>query len=320
MPRRAAAASGLVLPAVEPMLATPARVLPAGHGFATEVKWDGIRCVARISAGTVLLTGRHGTDLTPRFPEITAALTALTTGPVTVDGEIVRFDERGRPSFALLQQRIHLTRDAAVRRLADTGPATFLAFDALHLDRPTLHLPYSRRREMLAALGLEGERVRTPPHWTGSSAKALAWTAEHGLEGVVAKRLDSPYRPGARTTDWIKVKHLRTVDVVIGGWIPGGPQQNLVKSLLCGVPEAAGLRYTGNVGSGLTQAERRALATALLRLETGRPPFVNTVDPPGRGDTIRWVRPVLTAEVEYLEWTEPRHRLRHPVWRGLREP
>ncbi|MDH6108700.1 bifunctional non-homologous end joining protein LigD [Kitasatospora sp. MAP12-15] len=308
------------LPVVEPMLATPSTTLPPDRGFAAEAKWDGIRCIARISRAGVRLSGRHGGDLTGRYPEIAAALAELPLDRTTLDGELVQLDEQGRPSFSLLQQRIHLTRPEAVQRLARARPVTFVVFDVLHLEEPTLQLPYVRRRELLAGLELGGARIKAPPHWTQDGAAAFAWTAEHGLEGVVAKRLQSRYTPGTRTADWIKVKHVRTVDIVIGGWIPGGPDGALVKSLLCGVPERGGLRYVGNVGTGFAQAERRALAAVLRRLESARMPFIGTLPPPRRGDVVHWVRPVLGAEVQYQEWTRPERRLRHPVWRGLREP
>ncbi|GAA1220872.1 ATP-dependent DNA ligase [Kitasatospora nipponensis] len=310
------------LVAVEPMLATPGP-LPRGAGWAFEVKWDGARAIARSHPDTgVVLTGRSGADLTAAFPEVVEALREqLPEGPLVLDGELVCFDPEGRPSFALLQRRLHLTRTAAIRSAARTLPATYLPFDLLlHGDGSLLQRPYRERRAALRALGLGGGRVRVPPHWeNGGGDAALAFTREHHLEGIVAKRLESRYAPGIRSTDWVKTKSLRTVDIVIGGWIAGGPAGTAVKAVLSGLPTPEGLRYVGRVGTGFSTAERRALAALLRRLQSPTSPFSTPVTDIPRGDVLAFTRPVLTAEVEHLEWTSA-GRLRQPVWRGLRGP
>ncbi|MDH6137867.1 bifunctional non-homologous end joining protein LigD [Kitasatospora sp. MAA4] len=306
---------------VAPMLATPG-ALPSGPGWAFEVKWDGVRAGALAGArGDVLLVGRHGTDFTAAFPEITEALqNRLPARALALDGEIVCFDKEGQPSFALLQQRLHLVQAGAIERAARASPATYLPFDVPHLDLPLLHLPYVERRSILSALALGGTGVRVPPHWVESGPAALAFTREQHLEGLIAKRMASLYTPGRRSLDWIKVKNLRTADLVIGGWIAAGPAGGTaLKAVLCGVRTADGLRYAGKVGSGFAMAERRALAALLRRLECESSPFSTAVTGLAAGEVPRWTRPTLTAEVEYLHWTEA-GRLRHPVWRGLRGP
>ncbi|MFJ2863985.1 Helicase associated domain protein [Kitasatospora sp. NPDC087314] len=178
------------------------------------MKWDGARAVAYRDGDSVRLTGRHDTDYTARFPEVAEAL-AKVASPLVLDGEIVVMRD-GVPSFTALQTRIHRTRPASVRAAATSTPALFVAFDVLHDARPLLAEPYRRRRTILENLDLDHPRLRVPPAWT-SVPDAYGWTKEYRLEGVIAKRSDSPYRPGARSRDWVKIKHLKTADVVIGG-------------------------------------------------------------------------------------------------------
>ncbi|MFI8085995.1 non-homologous end-joining DNA ligase [Kitasatospora sp. NPDC086009] len=305
------------LPHIEPMLAT-AGPLPSGPGWCAEVKWDGARACAYLEDGRARLLGRHGTDYTERFPEVAAAL-ADVPGPLVLDGELVVM-RSGTPSFAALQGRIHRTRPASVQAGARAAPALFIAFDLPHTDRPLLTEPYRRRRALLEDLNLDRPGLRVPPAWE-SLTDAVAWTREHQLEGIICKRADSPYRPGARSRDWIKIKHLRTADVVIGGWLPGGPAGTTVRAVLVGAPtgEPGRLLYAGSVGTGFTAAERRALAAALRRLDQSTSPFTGARTGLGlpRGTEVRFVRPELHAEVEFLELT-PAGRLRQPVWRGLR--
>lgn len=307
------------LPHIEPMLAT-AGALPSGTGWVAEVKWDGARCVAYVpEAAPVRLLGRSGVDFTDRFPEVADALTEV-RGPLILDGELVVM-RSGVPSFAALQGRIHRTRPAAVRAGAAAAPALYVAFDLLHTgERSLLDEPYARRRELLEALELDRPHLRVPPVWD-SVTEAYGWTREHRLEGVVAKRRDSLYRPGARSRDWMKIKHLRVADVVIGGWLPGGPGGTSVRAVLVGAsaPAADGrLLFVGSVSSGMVTAERRALAATLRRLTVPVSPFTAgaSLGLP-RGTEVRFVRPELHAEVEFLELTDA-GRLRQPVWRGLR--
>jgi bifunctional non-homologous end joining protein LigD len=232
---RDAAAS---IPLVEPMLAT-AGPLPASlDGWALEVKWDGARVGRYLDrAGGLRLLTRNGNSATERFPEL-AELTALLPGRAAVlDGEIIATDEHGRPSFSRLQERLALRRPEAIATAARTRPVTLMVFDVPWLDgRSLAAMSYRGRREVLEMLPLDGTRVVVPHAWPGSAAaEALAWTDTQGLEGVIAKRLSSPYTPGERSKNWIKYKHLRTADVWIGGWTPTG---KTVKSLLLGVPDA----------------------------------------------------------------------------------
>ncbi|MEV0679319.1 non-homologous end-joining DNA ligase [Actinosynnema sp. NPDC050436] len=303
--------------AVAPMLATAAAGLPARSGeYAFEFKWDGVRVAARVEGGRVRLVSRSGADVTAVYPELQALGGALGSTQVLLDGEVVAF-AGGRPSFGALQQRWHAS-GAQARRLAARLPVTFLVFDVLHLDGvATVGLPYRRRRELLEGLGLAGRHWVVPPSFPGAGAEVLAASREQGLEGVVAKRLDSPYAPGVRSPWWLKITEVVAQEVVIGGWRPGGGRrEGLVGSLLLGVPDGEGLVFVGSVGTGFGDEELRGLTRRLRGLEVSGSPFASEV-PRERARGARWVRPVLVGEVVHRQWTAE-GRMRFPTWRGLR--
>ncbi|MEV8442587.1 non-homologous end-joining DNA ligase [Actinosynnema sp. NPDC051121] len=300
-----------------PMLATSAVELPGpASRWAFEFKWDGVRAVARVEGGRVRLTSRSGNDVTGSYPELQGLGAQLGATEVLLDGEIVAL-EGGRPSFGALQQRMHASA-AQARRLVGRVPVTFLVFDVLHLDgSPTVGLPYSRRRELLEDLGLRGAHWLTPKAFPGAGAAVLAASREQGLEGVVAKRLDSRYVPGRRSPWWVKVTAVATQEVVVGGWRPGvGKREGLVGSLLLGIPGEGGLVFAGSVGTGFDRAELERLTAWLSASEVARSPFGSGV-PRERARGARWVRPELVGEVAFREWTAD-GRLRFPRWRGLR--
>jgi len=307
-------------PQLEPMLATPGVLPTRPEEFALEVKWDGMRVLARLEAGELRLLSRAGNPATARYPEL-AELAALLPGrDAVLDGEVIATDGHGRPSFGVLQERMPLRRPAEIAAAMRRYPVTLMLFDVLWLDgRSLLALPYQERREVLESLPLTGLRVVVPPAWPGSeSARALAWSRAEGLEGLIAKRLRSRYRPGARSKDWIKIKHVRSLDVVIGGWVARDPGGRSLKSLLLGRPGPGGLAYVGAVGTGFSEAGRRALTGLLHDLAAPDSPFTGSVTDIDRGEPLRFVRPELTAEVEYLGIGSG-GSLRQPVWKGLRD-
>lgn len=292
---------------IRPMLAVAAPLPADARAWCAEFKWDGIRCVAHVERGRVRLLSRNGRDLTAAYPE----LGGLAAGHQAVlDGEIVAFDAAGRPDFGALQNRMHL--QAPPPRLIAAVPVAYCAFDVLHLaGRSTLRLPYTLRRDLLESLELE----TVSPAFPGAATVALAAAREQGLEGVVCKRLDSPYLPGRRSDLWRKTRLTQTIEVLIGGWKPGeGTRGGLVGSLLVGVRDGAGLRYAGHVGTGFSHALLRDLTARLTGLERADSPFTGPV-PPGEA---RWTDPVLAGEVEFAGWTGD-GLLRHPTWRGLLE-
>jgi bifunctional non-homologous end joining protein LigD len=305
------------LPLIEPMLATPARTVPADEDeWTAEAKWDGARILAYISAGAVVLRGRSGRDVTGSYPEVATSL-ALAAGRRTMilDGEITVFDG-DRPSFGLLQRRMHVARPAP--GLVAAVPVTYVAFDLLwQARRSLLRSPFAQRRALLDGLALAAEHVSVPPAFPGQARALADASRDLGLEGVVLKRLSSPYQPGQRSGDWLKIRHLAAADVLIGGWLPrAGTRSHLAGSVLAGVPGPGALEYLGSVGSGFAEAELRDLTARLLALEQPDSPFAAPL-PGDIARRARWTRPVLAAEVTYAEIT-PAGRMRHPVWRGLR--
>jgi bifunctional non-homologous end joining protein LigD len=302
------------------MLAVAGELPPATDDdtWGYEFKWDGVRALAAVRDGRLGLWARSGTDLTDRYPELDRLPEVLQRADAVLDGEVVALDRLGRPDFGLLQNRMHRTGGADVARLAAAAPVTFLVFDLL-VDggRGLLDLPYEERRERLDALGPEGHRWVATPWFRGGGAGVHAASRDNGLEGVVAKRLDSAYRPGVRSPEWRKVKHVRMQSVVVGGWRPGkGRRAGGVGSLLVGVHDDDGrLVYAGHVGTGFTDAALRELGD-LLTPRRGTP-FAGDL-PRDVARDARWAEPDLVGEVAFAAWTAD-GRMRHPAWRGLRE-
>jgi bifunctional non-homologous end joining protein LigD len=303
---------------VEPMLAKLSTMPADESGWAFEVKWDGVRAIAHSEPGRLHLVTRNGNDVTAGYPELRPLNRALGSHAAILDGEIVAFDEAGRPSFEALQPRIHLRGDAAVRRRAEASPVTYAIFDLLWLDGHSLMgLPYEQRRERLAALELDGERWRTPAHHVGLGSALLDATREQGIEGIVAKRLNSRYAPGQRDGSWLKIKHTQRQELVIGGWTEGaGSRSQRIGALEVGVHdgEDGPLRYAGRVGTGFDAAELERLARLLAPLAREDSPFEGRQPPRG----AHFVEPRLVCEVELTEWTK-QGLLRHPSYKGLRD-
>ncbi len=326
-PARSASASVASAPAsppvdtVRPMLAehgTPAAARRLSSPGWAEIKWDGIRVIGVWRDGRMTLQARSGIDITARYPELTAdGAPGFAVDDLVVDGEITAFDDSGRPSFARLQSRIHLTAAREIEREVVRNPVTYYLFDLLRLDGHDLTaLPLRDRRELLEGIvqGLDAPIV-VPPVFDDVDA-ALQTSAELGLEGVVVKDPASTYRPGQRSASWLKLKHTRTQEVVVGGIRPGkGDRHGRIGSLLLGVPGPEGLRYVGRVGTGFTERMLRDLTARLDPLRTDQSPFLN-VPRPDASDAL-WVRPEVVAEVEFANWT-PDGILRHARWRGLR--
>ncbi len=301
---------------LEPMLARPGTLPREAHGWSYEVKWDGVRALAYIQPGRLRLESRNGRDVTVAYPELRAILLELGMREVLLDGEIVAFDEQGRPSFSRLQRRMHVRGPAAVKRLSGEVPVVYAIFDLLHLDgRSLLGEPYRIRRRALMELGLDGPAWRVPAAH-GDGEQLLLATAAQGLEGVIAKRLDATYEPGRRTGAWIKVKNTRRQELVIGGWIPGeGRRAQRIGALLMGYHQDGGFRQAGRVGTGFTEASLGELAERLAPLRRDSSPFQGGAKLPREA---RFVEPCLVAEIEFVEWT-PDGVMRAPSFKGIRD-
>jgi bifunctional non-homologous end joining protein LigD len=303
--------------AVVPMLARLSELPASDEGWATEVKWDGVRAIAYCRPGRLELQSRNLNEITAQYPEVRGLSPGLGARDAVLDGELVAFDERGRPSFERLQQRIHQTSESVVRRRTKSHPVTYVLFDLLYLDgRDLMDEPYSRRRELLDRLGLAGESWQTPSCSTGHARELLAASAEHGLEGIVMKRFDSRYAAGKRNGNWLKVKNTLRQELVIGGWLPGqGRRKDRIGALLVGYFDSAGeLRYAGKVGTGFSERDLVSLQARLAPLEREASPFAAGKVPKG----ANFAEPELVAEVEFREMTAE-GLVRHGSFKGLRD-
>ncbi|MGR6968478.1 ATP-dependent DNA ligase [Streptomyces cynarae] len=308
------------LPLIAPMLACPGTLPPAGQDaqWAYETKQDGQRVVVYLPGdGSLELRARSGEVITGAYPELGPLGGVLGATAAVLDGEVVALDERGRGDFQRLQSRMGLAHSPALAaRRAAQIPVHLVLFDVMFLrGERLLALPYTRRRQLLEGLALAGAYWSTPGAIVGHGARALEATREAGLEGLVCKRLDSVYEPGVRSRSWIKIRNVRAVDVIVGGWLPGqGRLRGLPGALLVGQRAEAGrLRYVGRVGTGWSEAERAELARLLEAVKTSLCPFER--DPRVAG--ARWVLPRLVGEVRYSTRTRS-GLLRQPSWLRLR--
>ncbi|MFZ4518190.1 MAG: non-homologous end-joining DNA ligase [Microthrixaceae bacterium] len=291
--------------------------LPAGPGWSYEVKWDGMRVLAGVSPAGVRLWSARGAEVTTTFPELAALAGAAPGHDVLLDGEVVATDEQGVPRFALLQQRLHVSDPAEAARRARSVPVAFVAFDLLSLDdRDLTTSRWTERRDLLEEVLVPGPGVRLSGRFDDGAALLEVVTAQ-GLEGVVAKRVDAPYRPGARSPAWRKVKVRHEQEFVVVGWLGGtGARVGAIGSLVLACRRDGRLRWAGNVGTGFTDVELRRLGARLDDLATDDPAVGERVPTRG-GVPLHWVRPELVVQVAYAEWT-PDGRLRHPSYLGER--
>jgi bifunctional non-homologous end joining protein LigD len=284
--------------------------------WAFEMKWDGIRALATVSGDSVRLHTRNGIDVSVTYPDLAGLAGQAPDGSV-LDGEIVALNESGRPDFGLLQRRMKLTRKAEVDAAIRDIPVNYLIFDILNLrGRSVIDLTYDERRKLLLDEVRSAGRIQVPGMFEGDLTSAMEASRTLGLEGVVAKKRESTYSPGRRSGAWVKIKHHKTQEVVVGGWRPGaGRRAHTIGSILLGIPTADGLEYVGRVGTGFNDAGLLNLTATLGRIERKSSPF--DAVPRDVSRDARWVSPTLVGEVEFAEWTSS-GRLRQPSWRGWR--
>lgn len=299
---------------IKPMLATTGQ-LPTGAGWGYEFKWDGVRAIGMVSGGAARFYARSGAEITLAYPELAALGGELSEA--VLDGEVVAFDEAGHPSFTRLAERMHVRDPRRAAQLAARIPVTYMIFDVLVLDGMGLaDRPYAERRAALEALaerGLSGRHWLVPPMFSDGPA-TMAAARENELEGVVAKRLSSVYRPGTRSPDWVKAKLEPTIDLVVGGWRPGARK---LGALLVGTPRPdRRLVFRGRVGGGISAAAERALLAELESRRTPDSPFVTPIPREDAKDAI-WVRPEVVVEVKYGAIT-PDGRMRFPRFQRIR--
>ena len=298
---------------IEPMAALLVDALPTGDEWLYEAKFDGYRALALKDGARVRLLSRKGNDLTAGYPAIQKAVKALEGKSAVIDGEIVAFDENGRPSF----QHLH-------HRSANPAAIRYFAFDLLHLNGKDLRAePLSIRRTALGKI-LLGSDVVFSAELPGSPDDVIEAVTQVGLEGIVAKRRDSRYEPGKRSGAWQKFKVQLRQEFVIGGY---KPENRNFQSIVVGYYENRKLRFAARVRAGFTAAQRAALFELLRPLRTDRCPFTDLPSKKtghwGEGVTeedmkiLKWVKPTLVAEIAFTEWTRDGN-LRHSAFVGIR--
>jgi len=283
-----------------------------------EPKLDGVRAIALVNDGKVKLLSRRGLDSTHQFPLLAEEIARQPERQVVFDGEIVAFDDAGRPSFQVIQGRLNLTRKEDIRRMEAAIPVVYYVFDLLYQDGHDLTaVPLEERKALLENVLLPTENVRLVEAFTEDGKTAFEAAVSVGLEGVLAKRRDSLYEAGRRSHSWLKVKNTLSDDFVIGGYTAGqGARARTFGALLLGSYEPDGsLRYVANVGTGFDDRLLADLKRRLDEMRTDERPFAE--EPPIK-QRMTWVRPELVAEVKFAERTHDA-RLRAPVFMTLRE-
>jgi len=278
--------------------------------WAYELKWDGVRALFSWDGTRAIVRSRAGNDATARYPELRAPAGAM---PIVLDGEIVAFDETGTPSFELLQQRMNLASPSLVAEAVTSVPISYVVFDILFAGEPLLDVAIEDRLDRLDGIDLDPPMVRSQT-LRGDPSPLWDFVRERSLEGVVAKRLGSIYRPGHRSADWRKITMFRQLRAVVGGFTEGeGGRRGSFGSLLLGLWHEGRLRWIGAVGSGFGDRALAAIRAALDEMATDESPFVGAPAVPGR---VTFVAPRLVALVQYKEWTTA-GRLRAPSFKGF---
>lgn len=301
---------------IDPMLALLAKAPRHSEDYAFEYKWDGIRAICYWDGQKMRLEGRNERDITYRWPELEKLGEVLNSVSAILDGEIVALDTKGRVSFSLLAKRMHLSSKPSAAQMRQ-APIVYMIFDVVYLkDRLLTGLPYRDRRAILDEMKLSDEKWQTPPSYTENPKAMLAAATQNGLEGVVAKKLDSHYLPGSRTKEWLKIKPINRQEFVIGGWTAEkGARERGVGALLIGYYDSSKrLVFAGKVGTGFTREDRLDLKELFDAIARKTDPFTKTEETP----KAFFVKPVMVAEIEFREWT-PDGRLRHPSFKGLRD-
>ena len=287
--------------------------------WAFEPKWDGVRTFA-VCNGASQLISRNQRDITVAYPELGDMHRRLAGKDAIVDGEIVAF-EGGVPSFEKLQSRIHVRDPREIERLRTLIPVAYIAFDLVYIDgRDLTALPYVERRERLESSLEPTATLQVSPRHAEHGTQLFEAARAQGLEGIVAKRLDSRYESGARSKSWLKVKTTFEADVVVAGWNEGGGGRNgRLGSLVCAAYERGRLRYVGSVGTGFTQASHARMEAELRSRPADEVPFPpQTLKDKRELRQAHWVRPDLVAMIEFRQLTSA-GKLRAPAFKGVRE-
>jgi bifunctional non-homologous end joining protein LigD len=294
------------------MLPMPAAEPFDSHEYAFEVAWHGTRALARIDRGQVRLWGRDLRDLTGRYPEV-QALAAIAPAETIVDGELIVADGEGRPDNVALEKRQQAANPEAVARAVAAQPVTYVVYDLLYLaGRSMLKLPLLRRRPRLSEAIRSSARIYVVEPVADDGLALFDAAQEKGLEGIVAKRYDSPYRPGQRHPDWLAVEAVRRQDFAVIGFIPQASDR-LLETLIIATYDGRGYQPAGRVGGGFDASTSKRLRKALDALASSPAP----TDARWVDERIRWVEPRLVVGIRYSEW-DGGGQVRFPIFSGLR--
>jgi bifunctional non-homologous end joining protein LigD len=306
---RAAPMPGFIPPALASLIEKPF----SDRDWLFEVKWDGVRAVARIRDGSVQLWSRSEREITGEYPELSDLAEHVGAREAWLDGEIVVLDAEGRSDFQKLQLRFGVRHPTA--KLIQESPAVYYVFDLPYLDGHDLqHVPLIERKKLLRQILREDEKVRYSDHVVEKGAELFAAAARQRLEGIIAKRASSPY-PKGRGQSWLKIKLDQEIDAVVGGWTDPRGSRGYFGALLLGLYESGSLQYIGSVGSGFSVESQQRLWPQLQNLRASKCPFA---EEPGTRERAYWMKPELVARVRFGNWTEDRH-LRQPRFLGLHE-
>lgn len=307
---------------IVPMSAVTGELPVADDDWQFEPKWDGMRAIVQVDHGALRAWSRTGRDITAEFPELAGMATIAPSA--VIDGEVVVLGEDGNASFGRLQRRFGVSDPTQVAARMSTVPAFFVAFDLLGVDGiDAMPLPLRQRRALLERLVPEGPHWRVTPAGAGNGALWLDAAREQGLEGIMAKRLDSAYEPGRRSAAWRKIKLRHAQEFVVCGWTPGTgarDRSDALGALVLGCGVQSDRRWVGNVGTGFSQADLRWWRAELESIEVAEAPFATPTQPAPTHPALRgarWVRPLHVVQVAFAEWTADR-RLRQPSLLGRR--
>jgi bifunctional non-homologous end joining protein LigD len=306
---------------LEPMYATIGTAVPDGAGWTFEPKYDGIRVLAYVTAGAARLITRNGNDKTKQFPEIAAALQALgqkAGNELVLDGEIIAVVDGEIARFQALQDRMHVKDASTIGDFARRQPASIALFDILVDGKDVLlREPWSERRKRLERVlrRRTNQRLHISPSVPGDGEEMLQRARRDGLEGVIAKRTDSTYEPGARSRAWLKLKVEHRQELVIGGWTEPRNTRQYIGALLLGYFDGDRFVYAGHTGGGFTRQGLKDMYARLAPLERKTSPFEA---PPRTNERAHWARPEVVVEVKFSEWTAD-GKLRQPIFLGVRD-
>ncbi len=298
---------------IHPMLATLVDDPFSDPEWIFETKWDGFRSVCFVKNGESRFVSRNQIEMTPQYPELTGVAKQIEAKEAILDGEIVALDKDGMPRFQLLQPRVG--RKSGLEALRGSGHIVYFVFDLLYADgHDLMSRPLVERKEVLGQILKPANFIKLSEHVVGDGERFFKQIEKFHLEGMIAKRAAGLYVQ-KRTRDWLKVKTIQRSEVVVGGYTQPRGSRAHFGALVVGLYRGHDLHYVAHVGGGFNQRTLVEIYKLMQPLKTKASPFV---DAPKTNEPVQWIRPKLVAEVKFSEWTAE-HRLRHPVFVGLRE-